>query len=209
MWCCILSVSMILSIILYDTLHHDTESISVPIIEPVNKKTSITDYRKEFIGVIRPLIDTSNSRMIANNHQPIPPSLVMAQAIIESDWGRSRYSKEYHNLLGVHTPPQNGGIIIEKYNSYIDSIYDYMLLLNTDPHYEKFRDLNTISNDPKVIAEGLVDYSDIGDRYIVLVKNVIDDNNLTIYDTYSKREKNTKHDITTTMIINARNFNHP
>ncbi len=53
------------------------------------------DHRGDFLTALAPAALESG-----RSHQ-IPPSIVLAQAALESGWGRSRLSKRHHNLFGV------------------------------------------------------------------------------------------------------------
>ena len=53
------------------------------------------DHRRAFLMHIAP------AALISGQAREIPPSIILAQAILESGWGRSRLSREHHNLFGV------------------------------------------------------------------------------------------------------------
>jgi uncharacterized FlgJ-related protein len=140
-------------------------------------------YKEAFIKKMLPIINNANDNIKElTNYENIPVSLVLSQSIIESNWGRSRFSKEYNNLFGVHEFKAKGNRPVKKYLSKFGSIIDYMLLLHKGSHFKQFRVLLKETNDSYKLADGLLDYSEKGYDYIKLVKCVIKDNNLKQYD---------------------------
>jgi len=81
----------------------------------------------------------------------IPVGLVVAQAIHESEWGRSRFAREGNNLMGIRTfdstddqmkpiniPDSSWGLRI--FETKCESISYYIDLLNNSHHYNEFRE---------------------------------------------------------------------
>jgi uncharacterized FlgJ-related protein len=81
----------------------------------------------------------------------VPVSLVVAQAIHESEWGRSRFAVEGNNLMGIRTfdptddqlkpidkPNASWGLRI--FETKCESISYYIDLLNNSHHYDEFRE---------------------------------------------------------------------
>ena len=75
----------------------------------------------------------------------IPIILVLAQAIHESDWGKSRFAREGNNLFGIRALEgedfirARSGKKVKRYLTWCESVNDYMELLLTSYHYEKFQ----------------------------------------------------------------------
>ena len=75
--------------------------------------------------------------------------LSVAQAIIESDWGTSRFAKEANNFYGViqtdRTEPYikslKGNALLKKYGNKCESVADYVELLNNSSFFKEYRDL--------------------------------------------------------------------
>ncbi len=119
----------------------------------------------------------------------IPDKLVMAQAIIESGWGKSTFSKEGNNYFGVHCYSKgcgmipkgapNAGFEVKSYPTVLDAITDYIHILNTCAAYEKLREtraeLRSSGREISAmkLAEGLSRYSQKGSEYITLIHEVI------------------------------------
>jgi len=130
----------------------------------------------------------------------IPPSLALAQAAIESGWGKSRFVKEGNNLFG-HWIYSNKGMkpksryqnIKTQYSLRIfpsleDSIAAYMHNLNTNPAYKKFRNLRyKIKKLHKkftgsLAAITMVNYSQRKKEYVKLLKRMIRQNHWEKFD---------------------------
>lgn len=87
------------------------------------------------------------------NKYKILPSITIAQAILESNWGNSKLAREYNNLFGIkadnswdgefvtlQTTEYNGIIVNDKFRKYNDknqSIHDHGKFLYENKRYEK------------------------------------------------------------------------
>ena len=83
----------------------------------------------------------------------IPPQyrgivvISVAQAILESNWGESRFAKLGNNFYGMietdktkpHIKALDSGIILRKYNRKCESVADYITLLNTGTQFTEYR----------------------------------------------------------------------
>ena len=89
-----------------------------------------------------------------NNYKAykILPSITIAQAILESDWGRSELSTQYHNLFGIKAFNWNGKTAnlstsefynqtikddFRMYENIYESVEDHGLFLSQNPRYSK------------------------------------------------------------------------
>ena len=103
----------------------------------------------EFIEDVRACTVHLNS--MYTEHERVPIDLVIAQAIHESEWGRSRFAVEGNNLLGIRTfdsadnqikplnkPNASWGLRI--FETKCESIAYYIDLLNNNHHYSEFRE---------------------------------------------------------------------
>ena len=89
------------------------------------------------------------------NNAFVPPdervivAISVAQAILESDWGRSRFAKEANNFYGIietditepHIKSLRSDIMLKVYGNKCESVSDYIDLLNTSSAFEEYRDL--------------------------------------------------------------------
>ena len=89
------------------------------------------------------------------NNAFIPPpervvvAISVAQAILESDWGRSRFATEANNFYGIietdktepHIKSLNSDIMLKMYGNKCESVSDYIELLNTSSAFKEYREL--------------------------------------------------------------------
>ena len=129
----------------------------------------------------------------------IPVSLALAQAVIESGWGTSRFAYEGNALFGQYVwGAANNGIIpndretdakykIKSFESLSESVASYMKNLNTNFHYNEFRinrfvlKSNNIPFKGSFLAEYLFSYS-IEDDYTDKIKQIIDINDFEDFE---------------------------
>ena len=91
---------------------------------------------------------------VLNNAFIPPPERVVvvvsvAQAILESDWGRSRFAKQGNNFYGIietdssepHMKSLNSDVMLKIYGNKCESVSDYIELLNTSSAFKEYREL--------------------------------------------------------------------
>ncbi len=128
----------------------------------------------------------------------IPISMILAQSIIESGWGSSRFAQEGNALFGQWTWKHNDGIkpkgnldakfSVKNFKSLSDSVNSYILNLNTHIAYKELRIFreyqykkkNTLSGSE--MANFLDKYAEIGFEYVIKVKNMIKKNKLDQFE---------------------------
>ncbi len=135
---------------------------------------------------------------LLHNINIIPPSLALAQAAIESGWGRSRFAV-YNNYYGIWCFKVNCGIVplnrniaatheVATFRSIDGATRYYMWMLNSHNAYKKLRNIRaTLRMQNKKITgyslvNGLIKYSGIGNNYIKKLQKIIIDNKLSKYD---------------------------
>jgi len=80
----------------------------------------------------------------------VPPSLVTAQAINESAWGRSHFASKVNNYFGQHCAHKDCGIVpknrpvgatfeVARFLNMTESVKSYIHNLNTNSYYVNFR----------------------------------------------------------------------
>jgi len=130
----------------------------------------------------------------------IPNSMVMAQAALETAWGKSRFFKQAKNIFGQWTWKGKGlvpkhrkaGLThkIKIFDTYEDSVRSYMVNINRGWAYKKVRDLRAkLRSQQKkisgyILANGLDKYSGKKGQYVTIIKKVINHNKLYKYDIY-------------------------
>ena len=134
------------------------------------------DYEnnEEFITDVKTCALHLNSLM--SDDERIPINLVIAQAVHESNWGKSRFAVEANNLLGIRTfdssedqlkPLDNPNVTwgLRIFETKCESVSYYMWLLNNNHHYSQFRKerLSQYTNDivhVELLVETLAIYSE-------------------------------------------------
>lgn len=111
--------------------------------------------------------------------QIVPVRLALAQAILESAWGTSRFAKEGHAYFGIHCYQEGCGmefgsgasnVYVKSYPDMWASVEDYMHFLNSKNGPENFRIarqayFESSKRNIKILAQGLDSYSEIGGDY--------------------------------------------
>jgi len=139
-----------------------------------------------------------NKKEYLHKIDKVPEALALAQASVESSWGKSRFVELANNIFGVWTYGKKGIIPenrpegmkhkIKIYDSIDDAIAAYMLNLNRNRAYHAFRDLRA-----KFKAEGkkyrgvdaattMANYSGIGTKYNDLLITMIKSNHFDRYE---------------------------
>ena len=105
---------------------------------------------KEFLSALESCIKWVEKDK--NKFQIVPREIIIAQAVIESDYGTSRFAKEANNLFGIRTydlslphvkplgqPESKFGL--KKYKDKCDSVVDYYKVINNGHAFERFREV--------------------------------------------------------------------
>ncbi|WP_318010094.1 glucosaminidase domain-containing protein [Francisella sp. SYW-9] len=123
-----------------------------------------------------------------------PRSLVIAQAILETGWGTSRFAVKYNNYFGLHCFEKDCGVKAKRSDAQVeifkdvgDSVLAYYYKLNTGGKFVKFRHVRASSSMQKNDVDSLIDtlgeYSSLeGQEYQKRLKGVIKYNHLGSYD---------------------------
>ena len=146
----------------------------------------IYNNSEEFIESLNECIDWQERNTTI--WQNVPREIIVSQAVIESAYGTSRFSKEGNNLFGVmtfnldepHLKPKgnkNSKFGAKIYQNKCESVKDYIIVLNTGSAFEDFRQLRfqMLKNDDLdvlVLVETLTRYA-TNPNYIKLLKKTI------------------------------------
>jgi len=167
-------------------------------IELFSKKYKVKNFKKiNFSNLNRSELKLIRSQLL-NKINTIPISLILAQSIIESGWGASRFAQEGNALFGQWTWKNDDGIkpkgnldanfSVKNFDSLLDSVNAYILNLNTHPAYKRLRNFrisqykmgkNITGID---MANFLDKYAEIGFEYVTKVKIMIEKNQLSKYE---------------------------
>ena len=128
----------------------------------------------------------------------IPVSIAIAQAANESGWGTSRFALEGNALFGQWTWSKKGISPKKKDPNQTHKILQFQILkasvrayknnLNTHNAYQEFREVRAqLRQDDKIIigldlTKYLKNYASIGEKYVVILEDIIEKNSLTDFD---------------------------
>jgi len=128
----------------------------------------------------------------------VPISIVLAQAALESGWGKSRFVKQANNIFGQWTWSGKGLVPknrdegakhkVKIFNSLEDSISGYLININNGWAYDDFRKTRQKLRKDGLTLKGLslhktlINYSQLKEEYTKRLKNMIITNNLEKYD---------------------------
>ena len=109
----------------------------------------------------------------------------VAQAIIESNWGESRFAREANNFYGIiqtdktepHIKSLRGTALLKVYGNKCESVADYIELLNGSEYFKKYRDIRMKQVmleevDIFAVIESLGSYA-TDPKYIRKIKDVV------------------------------------
>ena len=124
----------------------------------------------------------------------IPNELIIAQAVIETGWGKSRFANEGNNLFGIRTWDKDEQYLlpipwtewpgwgVKMYSSKCESVVDYLHILNNVHAFEELRMARANGvNDALELANYLDKYAS-KPTYVELVKEIIQYNIRGVYE---------------------------
>jgi len=124
---------------------------------------------KEFISSLTNCINYLNFNI--PRRERINTELIIAQAIVESDYGRSRFAREGHNLFGIRVWSKEGMLPllqpstidwrVRVFKNKCESVKYYIEILNTKRVYAEFRRVRevTLNRNPIAMAKTLDNFS--------------------------------------------------
>jgi uncharacterized FlgJ-related protein len=124
---------------------------------------------KEFISSLNNCINYLNFNI--PRRERINTELIIAQAIVESDYGRSRFAREGHNLFGIRVWSKEGMLPllqpesidwrVRVFKNKCESVRYYIEILNTKRVYAEFRRVReiTLNKNPIAMAKTLDNFS--------------------------------------------------
>ena len=145
------------------------------------RNSTIDEIRK--IGFFEPKVENmSSERFIVSmqkciayhnldirKEEQIPTALIIAQAIVESNFGTSRFTVEGNNLYGIRVWYKDGMLPakqdpsinwrVKTFKTKCQSVKSYILTLNHNHHYTEFRQMRQRTKDPMKLADALDNFS--------------------------------------------------
>lgn len=158
-------------------------------------QSGLTGLEADFIEKLTSKYRTTKASELLIRVDTIPVSLVLAQGVVESSWGGSRFARTGNNIFGTRTWDEDNGMVpearedgekhrLDSYGSILDSVRAYLLNLNRQPAYRRLRELRQHTDDSLQLAKGLLFYSEKKEQYVQDLQQVINDNRLRNYDQY-------------------------
>jgi len=180
-------IAFVITVLTYSFLNYSYKTVEE--IEPV--EIEIPEVDQEFIDDIRGALEEpdifsdTNEQFIASldacidyvylsvsPERQLPRKLILAQAILESAWGKSRFANEGNNLFGIRTfdksqehllpitwdPNKWPGWGVKVYESKCASVRDYVRIINEVWAYEELREAR--KENPDITAVELAMYLD-------------------------------------------------
>lgn len=144
-------------------------------------------------------VNRSAFKALLRRIDQIPPSMALAQAALESGWGKSRFAREGNNFFGTRCFEPGCGMVprrrargatfeVAAYRSPEASFAYYIRNLNTNASHSPLRVIRQahrergLALDGHAIAAGLVRYSQEGTRYVSKVQRLIRSEDLVRFD---------------------------
>lgn len=148
----------------------------------------LNDSEKLFLSEMMKGYKTSDINELVKKADSVPVSLLIAQAAIESGWGKSRFTTDFNNIYGIHRKHRKPGQpIVLSFDNLYNATFAYIMNLNRNMAYKNFRDARYAMKDkknPYVLADYLSLYSIKRRQYVSMIQRVIMKNKLTQYDNY-------------------------
>ena len=129
---------------------------------------------------------------------PVPVSIALAQAVIESGWGQSRFALEgnalygqwvWNDKLGIKAANQSDPrASVRRFPDLLSSVQAYMFNLNSHRAYGAFREIRARHIDApdqvsiNELIVGLSNYAEIGDAYVDKIRRIISQNKLQRFE---------------------------
>ena len=163
-------------------------------IEYLAKKYKVKDFKNiNFSNITTSNLSKINKELSIKINK-IPISIILAQSIIESGWGSSRFAQEGNALFGEWTWKTNVGIkpkgnldanfAVKNFKNLLESLNSYILNLNSHPAYSEMRKFRALKYKmgKKITgyetANFLNKYAEIGFEYVIKIEDMIKSNRL-------------------------------
>lgn len=172
-------------------LNNDRESVKL-----LTGKEKWSPEDSAFFNLQIARFDANDSTGLLSRMNTHPNSIILAQAIVESGWGSSRFFQDANNLFGIWSYNSNEPrieaslsrgkrkIYLRKYEDISESITDYFETVGRSRAYRFFRKERDQTNDVAKLLPLLRYYSERRDDYVAQLETIIAQNDLTKYDDY-------------------------
>ncbi len=145
-----------------------------------NEELLLAKLEKDFAG------KRANKADFLARVDAVPMSMMIAQAIVESAWGRSYFARKGNSLFGEWTYKKlDKGIIprhrkagmkhrIKAFNSIYDSMYSYIRVFGRGRRYRDLREIRSHHFSSSYMINALHGYSGIGNEYVDILQHTIE-----------------------------------
>ncbi|HEY3390398.1 MAG TPA: glucosaminidase domain-containing protein [Prolixibacteraceae bacterium] len=176
---------------LLDDLHH-VEFVEGRIIE----KKKISDFDSIFISDMKHKYETDSISELKRRIYPHPVSLALTQAVLESGWGTSSIFRNGSNIFGImsFSSDDSRSLVqfqagdderyLRTYNSVIESVENYYLLISKVSSYKRFRQKRWDGCSSSELLFYMGSYHE-SDQYAEMALSIMESNNLKRYDNYA------------------------
>ena len=163
-------------------------------IENLAKKYKVKNFRKINFSNLTTLDLSRIKEELLTKINKIPISMILAQSIIESGWGSSRFAQEGNALFGEWTWNTKVGIkpkgnmdanfAVKNFKNLLESLNSYILNLNSHPAYYEMRKYRSLKYKTGELITGyntanfLNRYAEIGFDYVKKIESMIKSNGL-------------------------------
>jgi Bax protein len=173
---------------LLDDLHH-VEFIE----ERIKNRKEISEYDSTFLAEVRLKYETDSIGELKKRLYPHPVSLALTQAVLESGWGTSGIFRNGNNIFGImsFSNQETRSLInyqegdderyLRTYNTVIESVEHYYLLISKVSSYKKFRQKRWEGGTSSQLLKYLGSYHENG-QYAEMARSIIASNNLERFD---------------------------
>ena len=150
-----------------------------------------TDTKDEFVYSLNSCI--THLYQYVPEEKQIPRELIIAQAALETGWGKSRFANEGNNLFGIRTWNKDEPYLlpipwkkwpgwgVRVYETKCQSVAAYIDIINEVFAYEEFREVRKEGGTVFEMADTLTKYAS-RKNYTDLVKDVIKHNIRGVYE---------------------------
>lgn len=161
-------------------------------IETLLGKNELNDEEREYLEKMYSKYNVKSLKVddLLNKMIVPPTSLILAQASLESGWGRSKVAVEGNNLFGMRSTLKDPTKAVKvgakdfykKYDSLEASVHDYILTLSRHKSYSHLRGgINSGKNSIELVKL-LGNYSEVKNVYEQRLTQIIRKNDLQRHD---------------------------
>ncbi|MCI5725249.1 MULTISPECIES: glucosaminidase domain-containing protein [Fusobacterium] len=161
-------------------------------VESLLEKENLEEKEKEYLEEMYSKYNVKTSKIDdLLNKMIIPPtSFILAQASLESGWGRSKVAIEGNNLFGMRSTLKDPVRAVKvgakdfykKYESLEDSVEDYIMTLSRHKSYVHLRGGINSGKDSIELVKLLGNYSEVKNVYEQRLTQIIKKNDLQKHD---------------------------